>query len=286
MKRNRKHMNGKRLISLLLVLAFAVSCLSFEAFAEAGDPIPAYKLENGTEIDVRAIEEVKGKLPVDATGEYPANTRSELPGVLTSRLLEVYSTYLFFNPMYLSNYYAAFNGVILLYSSNGGSTWNYYPEVIPYWKIVTVTGLNPNTDYLIQLSNPSYQNLGLYKVHTGAADTPIKSIQVKAVNVRKHRVRNRTYWYGFLLPGYHTEYTWRVRVTVKMRRRPGAPGIYINGVWVGGNRKKYSKVMPTRYRTTNKPKRCGRYTVSVYSAFDGNGYGGFSPLVQKSKKIR
>ena len=286
MRRSKGHLSGRRLVSLLLVLVFCVSCLSFESFAGQEDPVPAYRFEDGTQAIIEAVQNAGGHLPAEVSGDYASRRKNALPETpLTTRMLEVYSTYFFFNGLYAGSM-ATLNGMYLGYSSDGGNSWNAYPGLINYWSSVTVSGLTPDTDYIVRLITSRGAFINDYKIHTGKAETPVKSVKVQAVRLKKHRVRNRTPYLGLLLSGYHTEYTYKIKVTVTMRKKPGTPGIFINGVWVGGNKRKYSKTFPTLYRTLTSPRGKG-YTVSVYSAVDTSGtYCGYSPLWQKTKRVR
>lgn len=128
-------------------------------------------------------------------------------------------------------------------------------------------------------------------IKTGNAKKPtIKSVTVKAVKVKKHKVKHPAYWYyvgGAAF--YHkawTEkyYTYKVKVTVKLKKKPGAAGIWINGKFVKGNKKKYTVTLPGSSYSAKKPKG-KKFKVNVCS-YKGKSYGGLSPLYKKTKKIK
>ena len=284
MKRKPGRLHVRQLISLILVLAFTVSCLSFETFAETGDPVPAYRYQDGTQAVIDSLEDAGGELAEPANGEYVAPQEISLPATpLTTRLLEVYSTYFFFNGLYAGSM-ATLNGMYLSCSPDGGKTWSS-PVKVNYWEQKTFTGLTADKDYLVRIQTPSGAVVGTYKIHTGKPTTPVKSVSAKAVNVRKHRVRNRTPYLGLPLSGYHYEYTYKIKITVNMKKKPGTPGIFVNGIWMKGNKKKYTKTLSGTYRSLTNPHRL-KFTVTVYSAVDAsNSYGGYSPLWQKTKRL-
>ena len=121
-------------------------------------------------------------------------------------------------------------------------------------------------------------------IKTGNAKKPaIKSVKVKAVKVKKHKVKHYGYYTGVYL---YTEkyYTYKVKVTVKLKKKPGAAGIWINGKFVKGNKKKYTVTLPGSSYSAKKPKG-KKFKVNVCS-YKGKSYGGLSPLYKKTKKIK
>ncbi len=128
-------------------------------------------------------------------------------------------------------------------------------------------------------------------IKTGNAKKPtIKSVKVKAVKVKKHKVKHPAYWYyvgGAAF--YHkawTEkyYTYKVKVTVKLKKKPGAAGLWINGKFVKGNKKKYTVTLPGSSYSAKKPKG-KKFKVNICS-YKGKSYGGLSPLYKKTNKIK
>ena len=79
-------------------------------------------------------------------------------------------------------------------------------------------------------------------------------------------------------------YTYKVKVTVKLKKKPGAAGIWINGKFVKGNKKKYTVTLPGSSYSAKKPKG-KKFKVNVCS-YKGKSYGGLSPLYKKTKKIK
>lgn len=128
-------------------------------------------------------------------------------------------------------------------------------------------------------------------IKTGKSKKPaFKSIKVKAVKVKKHKVKHPAYWYyvgGAAF--YHkawTEkyYTYKVKVTVKLKKKPGTKGIWINGKFVKGNKKKYTVTLPGSSYSAKKPKG-KKFKVGICS-YQGKSFGGLSPLYQKKLKIK
>lgn len=135
---------------------------------------------------------------------------------------------------------------------------------------------------------------------TGLKKLPIKSVKVKAVNVKRHT---------HIIPGYvvnnagkETWYTYRLKVTVKMKKKPGIKALYINGKKVKGNKKTYSvkfakqnsiytgKWVVKPYRkyykhTIAKIPRGTKYIVKLYSYRDKT-YKGYSPIQTRKAKVR
>ena len=173
----------------------------------------------------------------------------------------------------------------------------------------TIKKLKPNKTYKIRLRYGRYvtysKDIGgdgksyffggparnIKTIKTGnAKKPPIKSVKVKAVKVKKHKVKHPAYWY--YIGGaafYHkawTEkyYTYKVKVTVKLKKKPGAAGLWINGKFVKGNKKKYTVTLPGSSYSAKKPKG-KKFKVNV-SSYKGKSYGGLSPLYKKTKKIK
>lgn len=149
----------------------------------------------------------------------------------------------------------------------------------------------------------SGRDAGRYKtvtIKTGKKKLPIKSVSVKAVNVKKH---------VHLIPGTYvpyrgkeTWYTYRLKVTVKMKKKPGVKGIYINGKKVKGNKKTYTvkfgkvnsiftgKLVVKPFRkyfkhTIAKIPRGSKYTVMLYS-YSNKTYKAYSPMQKRTPRLR
>lgn len=128
-------------------------------------------------------------------------------------------------------------------------------------------------------------------IKTGKSKKPaFKSVTVKAVKVKKHKVKHPAYWY--YIGGaafYHkawTEkyYTYKLKVTVKLKKKPGTKGLWINGKFVKGNKKKYTVTLPGSSYSAKKPKG-KKFKVGICS-YQGKSFGGLSPLYHKNKKIK
>lgn len=170
-----------------------------------------------------------------------------------------------------------------------------------------VKGFKANKKYKTRIRYGQYENtsknktilnLGPVKktasIKTGKAKKPaVKSIGVKAVNVRFHKVKHPGYWnyvggYAFWHPPYTEKfYTTNIKITVKLKKKPGAKGIMINGKRRKGNKKTYTyKYRPyPNYFVKRPPKGMKKYTVRVWS-YQSSKYGGYSPIYKTKKKIR
>lgn len=214
-------------------------------------------------------------------------------------VIEVYSNYLVFAPYNMYGGNAAYD-LYMEYSPNGGKTW----QRSGYMRRNSITlytqqqysigGLAPNTNYAIRIFYGTYVNgtffrgpalnLGVFK--TGKAKRPkFKSVTAKAVKVKYHKVKHYGYYTGVYL---YTEkfYTYKVKVIVKLKKKPGTAGIWINGKFCKGNKKKYTATFsPYPNYSSKKPKGRVKFTVSIAS-YQNKSYGGYSPLYQKTKKLK
>ena len=213
----------------------------------------------------------------------------------------------------------------LEYSADGGKTWKRSGYMKPGGiKLATqegykISGLQPNTTYQTRLRygefvtySTSYDGDGkehfflgpaLYSttIKTGMATTPaIKSVKLKSVKVRRHKMRHAGYYNyvgGTLF--WHkawTErwYTCNYKVTVKLKRKPGTNGIWItvnegfgHTKFVPGNKKTYTFIFtPNVNYFGRKPKKCKlNYTVTVRSGQSSN-YGGYSPSWSGKRRLK
>ena len=218
-------------------------------------------------------------------------------------VFDVYSTYFTYNPFdfgkNMGGYY-----LYMDYSADGGKTW----KTSGYMKVNSIqlyrqqsykiSGLKPNTVYKTRIyygKNTTYALdgktyfikgpvLNTTTIKTGAAAKPaIKSIKVKAKSVKKHKIKHYGYYTGVYL---YTEkfYTYKVKVTVKLKKKPGTAGIWINGKYVKGNKKKYTVTLPGSAYSVKKPK--GKKYGLVIASYQNPGYGGYSPLYTTKKKIK
>jgi hypothetical protein len=124
-------------------------------------------------------------------------------------------------------------------------------------------------------------------IKTGKAKAPkIKSVKVKAVKVKYHKVKHYGAYTGVYL---YTEkfYTCKFKVTVNLKKKPGTKGIWVNGRFLKGNKKRYTTTFTPypNYYTKRPPKGLSRYKLSICS-YKSKAYGGYSPLKAKSVKIK
>ena len=127
----------------------------------------------------------------------------------------------------------------------------------------------------------------------GKAKKPrIKSIRVKAINIKfhKHRVKGHYYWTGYsyvwIDPYIEKYYTCKWKVTVRLKKKPGTRGLWINGAYKKGNKKKYTEVfVPAMNYFTKKPPKGQKVKVRIRS-YQSKKYKGFSRLYVKTKKVR
>lgn len=135
-------------------------------------------------------------------------------------------------------------------------------------------------------------------IKTGKSRKPsVKSVTAKAVNVKYHKVRHPGgyYWSGnvLLYQNAWTErfYTCNVKVTVRLKQKPGTKGIFLscsrtttNTKWLKGNKKTYTATFtpyPDYY--AKKPNKY-KLQISVCSG-QNKSWGGRSPMYKKTKKI-
>lgn len=186
---------------------------------------------------------------------------------------------------------------------NGAYVGTYGP--MNYIQNKQIGGLVPNTDYQVYIYYGKVINYGGTNYFLSGKDTgtttfagtfrsgiaklpKIKSIKVKAYKVKKRRAGVYGWYTGYYF-GSVKYYTYRIKVTVqfktkKKKKKPGLNGLYINGIWKPGNKKKYTlKLGP--YANYSKPKG-KKFNVYLYSAHAPGGYGGYSPMYSKTKKVK
>ena len=187
----------------------------------------------------------------------------------------------------------------LEYSPDGGKNWarsgymRFNLIQLASQQQYRISGLAPNHNYVTrirygevidgQLFLGPVRWTGTYK--TGAAKKPkIKSVTCKAVKVKRHKVKHYGYYTGVYL---YTEkfYTYKVKITVKLKKKPGTAGIWINGKFCKGNKKKYTATF-TPYPNYSAKKPKGRKWGVVIASYQNKAYGGYSPLYSKKKKLK
>ncbi len=211
---------------------------------------------------------------------------------------EVYSNYLIYAP-YSNMWSNSDYDLYLEYSPDGGKNWarsgymRFNLIQLASQQQYRISGLAPNHNYVTrirygkvidgQLFLGPVRWTGTYK--TGAAKKPkIKSVTCKAVKVKRHKVKHYGYYTGVYL---YTEkfYTYKVKITVKLKKKPGTAGIWINGKFCKGNKKKYTATF-TPYPNYSAKKPKGRKWGVVIASYQNKAYGGYSPLYSKKKKLK
>ena len=127
------------------------------------------------------------------------------------------------------------------------------------------------------------------KVKTAAAKPAVKSIKITGAKHVSYTYQQPVWyrtWIGttlyIYLDHYETIKAWKTtyRVTVNLKRKPGAAGIYIDGKKLKGNKKTYSAKMETSGKMKGK-----KLKVKVYS-YQSNQYHGYSQKVSKKVTVR
>ena len=213
--------------------------------------------------------------------------------------MTVYWNYLDFAPYNMARANSAYT-LYMEYSADGGRTWtrsvpmNCNPIQLYISQTYKISGLRPNTIYRTRLfyGQTLYGEfmrgpvLNTATIKTGQAVRPaIKSVTCKATKVKHHKVKHYGYYTGVYL---YTEkfYTYNVKVTVKLKKKPGTTGIWINGRFLPGNKKKYTTTFtPYPNYSSKKPKGRVKFKVNI-SSYQNAGYGGFCPLYTVTKKVK
>ena len=236
----------------------------------------------------------------------------------------VYNTYFNINPFQMSPFGYTAPDLYLEYSGDGGKTWKrsgYMKQnlvEVASSQSYKISGLQPNTTYKTRLRYGEYVTysksydgdgksyffggpvLNSTTITTGAATKPkIKSVTAKATSVKfhKHRVAGHYEWVGnsLIWIGSYTEkyYTCKIKVTVKLKKKPGTKGLWITlhdgfgqTKWVKGNKKTYTATFkPYPNYFAKKPKGHYKYKVTVQSG-QSKSWGGYSPAWSKKKKLK
>ena len=272
----KMHFTRRRLLSLLLAAVLAAGCMSFmtdTASAESTAPKPDY---NGR---FEFYSRYFNYYPYSLTGNsYGVGLNAYKPPV----------------PLYIE------------YSADG-KNWKQsgYMTVYMYETLVTkgfeIKGLKPGTRYRTRIYWGDYygNRISPYRYtgtfRTGMKKKPaVRSVTSKAVNVRFHRTYRSGYYYW---TGYHyvwikggimEYYTYDVKVTVRLKKKPGTKGIYVNGRWLRGNKKKYTttfRIASPYNISVKRPRGNVKYTVRIQSG-QSSKWGGYSPTWKKTMKLK
>lgn len=234
--------------------------------------------------------------------------------------IEVYHNYFNYYPYDMAMHNQKYN-LYMEYSSDNGKTWKRSGYMRANMiKLFTqqgykIGGLAANTTYKTRIrygTTVTYSKdilgdgqshffggpvLNTYTIRTGAAGAPnIKSVSIKATKIRHHKVRHPGYynvvggsvfWHKAYTEKY---YTCNLKVTVKLKKKPGTNGMWISvagqSKYVAGNKKKYSATFtPYPNYFAKKPKGRYKYTVTVRSG-QNKDYGGYSPAWSKTKRLK
>ena len=168
----------------------------------------------------------------------------------------------------------------------------YYAKKVKYTPPKSLNAeKNPVTVTKV-FKGPKSKSIGF---KTAYKKTPVKSIKAKKIKqwCKKYKVRklsSKIYWRnGYAGWGWYRKvlgtktykywYT-KVRITVKMKKKPGIAGVYIGEKKVKGNKKTYAANF-----TLSGKKKGKKIKVSVYSYMSGT-YGGLSGKVLKKVKVK
>ena len=190
------------------------------------------------------------------------------------------------------------------YRKKGASSWTAAGHTESY-KEKKVSGLKASTKYevrvyygkevfengkdvLISGKNNGYVS-NVITLKTGANKPAIKSIKISKVKQSSYIYSQPIWgrrWIGTMLyiyiSGYKKvrAYKTKFKVTVNLKKKPGAAGIYLNGKKIKGNKKKYTTTVELYGKMKGK-----KYKFSVYS-YQSKIYEGYSPVSKKKVKIK
>ena len=200
---------------------------------------------------------------------------------------EVYSTYLFFTigtDPNMINYKMYMD----IKPKKKKSKWQtFYFD--GYMKTYTIKGLRPNTKYVARLyyglsTTVKGPNSKTITFKTGPNKKPaVKSVKVQAINLKKRYQRVYGYYTGVYM-GKRPYYTYKIRTTVTLKKKPNQKYIMINGKKFKGNKKQYTVTTKKLVQYYNSP-RGDKYTVSVCT-YHKKSWKGYSLLYQKTFRVR
>ncbi len=178
---------------------------------------------------------------------------------------------------------------------NDGSGWgDAYGPFTSYSK-QKISGLKSDTDYQVRTfyykmttyngqSYPMYGPFATTTVKTGKSSKPaVKSISVKYVKTFTTKLHRDGYWDAFGKwndsydgTGTNTKY----KITVKLKKKLGIKGLYINGKLVKGNKTTYTATFSEPGKLKGK-----KVTVMVASCNDLK-VGAYSATLKKKVKMK
>ena len=267
----------KRLALLAIV---AVTLVAFNAFTAR----PAYAAQGDS-----AYAHVAGATPLTPQ-YYNYTTTNSAPTAIPSNnasRYEVYSTYLFFTIGVDSNM-INYNMYMDIKRKGKKEKWQtFYFD--GYMKTYTIKGLDSNTNYVARLYyglnstvKGPYSKTITFK--TGPKKKPaVKSIKVQTTNLRKHYQKIYGYYTGVYM-GKRPYYTYKIRTTVTLKKKPKQKYIMINNKKFKANKKQYTVTTKKLVKYYSTP-RGDKYTVSVCT-YHKKSWKGYSLLYQKTFKAR
>lgn len=265
----------QKVLVLILTLAASAALVSLSGTA-------AYAAESGSASSGMLMAQSLTPGQIDAV---PVNKAS---------MYQVYSTYLDFDPT------PAYKGGCVLYMEYRakGSTkwktsgWMNLRESNGY----RIKGLKPNKTYVARLYyEPNANGLYLYNFttrsgysktftfKTGPKGKPaIKSVKVKAINVKKHK----QHVFGYVIYwGSVNFYTYKVKTTVTFKKLPKTKFIWINGKKFKVKKGKKTYSVTSAKRSTYSYPTKNKWNVAVYGYRNAT-WGGYTGMYQKNFKIR
>ena len=203
------------------------------------------------------------------------------------------------------HYYYSYDYRVYAEYKEAGGNWKTATDSVDKNGSMTIKGLKPGKAYSVRTyfateveqdgrkqfisgrDNGFISNT--VTVKTGGAKPAIKSIKITKVKQKSYTYSQpiwQRYWYGTMLimriVGYKKvkAYKTKFKVTVNMKKKPGASGIEINGKKLKGNKKKYT----TSFELDGKKK--GKKFLIKICSYQSKIYGGYSKLAKKKVKIR
>ncbi len=153
-----------------------------------------------------------------------------------------------------------------------------------YGKKVTYNGKS----YFISGANNGYYS-GSKTVKTAGKKLKIKSVKISKTKVKSYKYRQpiwNSYWVGTMyytfISGYRTvkAYQTKFKITLKLKKKPNAKGVYIGTKRLKGNKKKYSASF------TLFVKIKGKKFKFAFSSYQSTKYTSLSPVAKKKLKIK
>lgn len=312
----KRTMRWTKLFALVVAVVMCVTVFPVTGGKASAEGSVSAAVATGHKVGAKDITPSQTANEVSAKATTKAITQ---PAPNYNGVFDVYSTYFFYSPFgggnqnwHTSMYGLYWDPIYLQYSADGGKTWqttgrmDYNGYTTASSIRFVIKGLRPNTKYVTRIyyGDGSYNPISPFRYTTtfvtGQPKAPkIKKVTVKAVKVKyhKHRVRGH---YEFTAMGYpiwissYTEryYTYKLKVTVKLKKKSTAPGMFIalSGVgskYIAGKKKTYTATFTPypNYRTKRPPKGMGKKTVSI-ATYRSRSWGGYSPLTSRKRKVR